>query len=99
MTTHDALLAATVLQRKAVVYVRQSDAAAGAIEPGEPAAPIRVGRCHAPARFTNGAIVGEHARCFGRGQAIYDPWHYVPMLARKPESGAPFKNRVSLSDR
>jgi hypothetical protein len=33
MTTHDALLPATVLQRKAVVYVRQSDAAASAIEP------------------------------------------------------------------
>ena len=26
----------------------------------------------------DGAIVGEHARRFGRGQTSYDPWHYVP---------------------
>jgi len=31
-----------------------------------------------------GAIVGEHRRHFGRGETIYDPWHYVPVLARKP---------------
>jgi hypothetical protein len=45
----------------------------------------------------DGAIVGEHARCFGRGQIIYDPWHYVPVLTRKPgalRNGAPFKNWV-----
>jgi transposase len=45
----------------------------------------------------DGAIVGEHARCFGRDQTIYDPWHYVPVLARKPgalRNGAPFKNWV-----
>jgi len=23
----------------------------------------------------DGAIVGEHARRFGRGETIYDPWH------------------------
>jgi hypothetical protein len=43
----------------------------------------------------NGAIVGEHARRFGRNQTIYDPWHYVPVLARKPgalRNGAPFKD-------
>ena len=42
----------------------------------------------------DGAIVGEHARCFGRDRTIYDPWHYVPVLARKPgaiRNGAPFK--------
>src|SRR5271156_4546667 len=42
----------------------------------------------------DGAIVGEHPRCFGRGETIYDPWHYVPVLARKPgalRNGAPFK--------
>jgi transposase len=36
-------------------------------------------------------------RCFGRGQTIYDPWHYVPVLARKPDAlrnGAPFKDWV-----
>jgi hypothetical protein len=43
----------------------------------------------------DGAVVGEHVRCFGRGRSIYDPWHYVPVLARKPgalRNGAPFKN-------
>jgi hypothetical protein len=43
----------------------------------------------------DGAIVGEHPRCFGRGATIYDPWHYVPVLARKPGAlcnGAPFKD-------
>jgi hypothetical protein len=42
-----------------------------------------------------GQVVGEHARCFGRGETIYDPWHYVPVLARKPgalRNGAPFKD-------
>ena len=44
-----------------------------------------------------GRIVGEHPRCFGRDQTIYDPWHYVPVLARKPgalRNGAPFKDWV-----
>jgi transposase len=43
----------------------------------------------------DGAIVGEHPRCFGRSESIYDPWHYVPVLARKPgalRNGAPFKD-------
>src|SRR5213592_4276086 len=41
----------------------------------------------------DGVVVGEHARCFGRNEVIYDPWHYVPVLARKPgglRNGAPF---------
>jgi hypothetical protein len=45
----------------------------------------------------DGVVVGEHARCFGRGETIYDPWHYVPVLARKPgalRNGAPFKDWV-----
>ncbi len=45
----------------------------------------------------DGAVVGEHRRCFGRAQTIYDPWHYVPVLARKPgalRNGAPFKDWV-----
>jgi len=44
-----------------------------------------------------GELVGEHARCFGRDQTVYDPWHYVPVLARKPgalRNGAPFKDWV-----
>jgi hypothetical protein len=45
----------------------------------------------------DGVVVGEHARCFGRGETIYDPWHYVPVLARKPgalRNGAPFLDWV-----
>ncbi len=45
----------------------------------------------------NGIVVGEHVRAFGRGQTVYDPWHYVPVLARKPgalRNGAPFRNWV-----
>jgi transposase len=44
-----------------------------------------------------GRIVGEHDRAFGRGETVYDPWHYVPVLARKPgalRNGAPFKDWV-----
>ena len=42
----------------------------------------------------DGEIVAEHPRSFGRGQVAYDPWHYVPILTRKPgalRNGAPFK--------
>jgi hypothetical protein len=45
----------------------------------------------------DGVVVGDHARAFGRGQTVYDPWHYVPVLARKPgalRNGAPFKDWV-----
>ena len=43
----------------------------------------------------DGVAVGEHARSFGRGEVLYNPWHYVPVLARKPgalRNGAPFKD-------
>jgi transposase len=43
----------------------------------------------------DGRVVAEHARHHGRGETIYDPWHYVPVLARKPgalRNGAPFKD-------
>lgn len=51
-----------------------------------------------------GRLVGEHPRCFGRDQTVFDPWHVVrtarlrhdvPVLARKPgalRNGAPFKD-------
>jgi transposase len=45
----------------------------------------------------DGRLVGEHARSFGRDQTVFDPWHYVPVLARKPgalRNGAPFKDWV-----
>lgn len=44
-----------------------------------------------------GRIVGDHRRSFGRDQTVFDPWHYVPVLARKPgalRNGAPFKDWV-----
>ena len=43
----------------------------------------------------DGQTVADHPRCFGREQTVYDPWHYVPVLARKPgalRNGAPFKD-------
>ncbi len=45
----------------------------------------------------DGQLVGDHPCCFGREQTVYDPWHYVPVLARKPgalRNGAPFKDWV-----
>jgi len=45
----------------------------------------------------DGVVIAEHRRAFGRDQTIYDPWHYVPVLARKPgalRNGAPFKDWV-----
>jgi len=45
----------------------------------------------------DGRIVGAHPRSFSRGETIYNPWHYVPVLARKPgalRNGAPFKDWV-----
>ena len=45
----------------------------------------------------DGKVVGEHQRVFGRGETRFNPWHYVPVLARKPgalRNGAPFKDWV-----
>ena len=42
----------------------------------------------------DGEIVTEHPRSFARGQIVYDPWHYVPILTRKPgamRNSAPFR--------
>jgi len=42
----------------------------------------------------DGSEVGTHQRHFGRDKVIYDPWHYVAVLERKPgalRNGAPFK--------
>lgn len=38
-------------------------------------------------------VIAEHSRCFGRDQLICDPWHYLPVLEKKPgalRNGAPF---------
>src|SRR5947209_5818466 len=40
-------------------------------------------------------VVADHPRQFRRDQIIYDPWHYLPVLVRKPgalRNGAPFKD-------
>ena len=45
----------------------------------------------------DGRIVGDHKRSFGRNETVFDAWHYVPVLARKPgalRNGAPFKHWV-----
>ena len=42
----------------------------------------------------DGETVAEHPRGFQHGKITYNPWHYVPILRRKPgalRNGAPFK--------
>src|ERR1700730_16826107 len=39
-------------------------------------------------------VVADHVRSFKRDQVIYEPWHYIPVLLKKPgalRNGAPFK--------
>lgn len=41
----------------------------------------------------DGEIIAEHQRRFGRDQLVCDPWHYLPVLEKKPGAlrhGAPF---------
>jgi len=43
----------------------------------------------------DGEIIAEHARCFGRDKFIFNPWHYLSVLERKPGAlrhGAPFQD-------
>ncbi|HEY1985161.1 MAG TPA: IS21 family transposase [Terracidiphilus sp.] len=43
----------------------------------------------------NNEVVADHPRQFRRDQIIYNPWHYLPVLLRKPgalRNGAPFKD-------
>lgn len=35
-----------------------------------------------------GEVVADHRRFFGRDRTLYDPWHYLPVLATKPEACA-----------
>jgi hypothetical protein len=42
-------------------------------------------------------IIAEHPRHFGRDQLVCDPWHYLPVLEKKPGAlrhGAPFQTWV-----
>lgn len=39
-------------------------------------------------------VITEHPRCYGRNELICDPWHYLPVLEKKPGAlrhGAPFR--------
>jgi transposase len=45
----------------------------------------------------DGNVIGDHHRQFGRDKTIYDAWHYIEVLERKPgalRNGAPFKEWV-----
>ncbi len=47
--------------------------------------------------FQQTQLVAEHVRCFGREQAIYEPWHYLALIERKPRAldwGAPLRQLV-----
>ena len=42
-----------------------------------------------------GDVVADHPRNFQRDKVVYDPWHYLPVLVKKPgalRNGAPFKD-------
>ena len=44
--------------------------------------------------WQGGQVVGKHPRAFGSNKAVFDPLHYIPVLARRPgalRNGAPFK--------
>lgn len=43
----------------------------------------------------NGELIADHKRQFGRDKTVYDPWHYLEALRRKPgalRNGAPFQD-------
>lgn len=45
--------------------------------------------------FADDIIIAEHNRHFGRDHTAFNPWHYAPLLERKPgalRNGAPFKD-------
>lgn len=45
--------------------------------------------------LADGQTVGVHVRQFGRDKTLFDPWHYLEVLKRKPgalRNGAPFKD-------
>jgi hypothetical protein len=44
---------------------------------------------------SDGEVVGDHPRQFGRDRTVYDPWHYLTVLQQKPgalRNGAPFQH-------
>jgi len=45
--------------------------------------------------FAGSESIGSHQRTFGRNKTLFNPWHYLPLLERKPgalRNGAPFKD-------
>lgn len=45
--------------------------------------------------ISNGEKIADHPRNFDRGKTIYNPWHYLDILQRKPgalRNGAPFQD-------
>jgi transposase len=43
----------------------------------------------------DGTLIAQHARRFGRDQLVCNPWHYLPVLERKPgalRNGTPFRD-------
>ena len=44
--------------------------------------------------YRDDRLIAAHKRCYGRHQAIYEPWHYLALIERKPlalDYGAPMK--------
>ena len=42
----------------------------------------------------DGQVIAEYDRCYGRNQLLCNPWHYLPVLEKKPGAlrhGAPFQ--------
>ena len=45
--------------------------------------------------ISQGKAIAFYDRQFGRGKTMFDPWHYLPVLQRKPgalRNGAPFQH-------
>ena len=55
---------------------------------------IEIGTCAERIELRQAGLpAGDHPRCFGRDQTVFDLWHYFPVLVRKPgalRNGAPF---------
>lgn len=44
--------------------------------------------------YCENTLIALHKRCYGREQAVYEPWHYLPLIEQKPRAldyGAPMK--------
>jgi hypothetical protein len=46
--------------------------------------------------FLGDEVVADHPRHFQRDKTIYDPWHYLPVLMKKPGARGRFFNLVDL---